>query len=153
MPSEQDLFRFGREAIISKSNSSSVQFLEMVQRLKSKWRSDQRSYILQIFSFDFNEIIERVLKKRLFVSTFNKYFIFCVPISDYDCFIGGKGFSSRFSQLLLFLPFLNNNNILWRSNNFSNSRRRERDNSIGTGNWQNHTNLSWPWPSTGMVLE
>ena len=106
VPSEQDLFRFGREAIISKSNSSSVQFLEMVQRLKSKWRSDQRSYILQIFSFDFNEIIERVLKKRLFVSPFNKYFIFCVPISDYDCFIGGKGFFFKILTTFTFFAVL-----------------------------------------------
>ena len=98
VPSEQDLFRFGREAIISKSSSSAVQFLEIERQRKSV--ENRRIENLQIISFDFAETVQRVLTKSGIL--FDSYIIFCVPLSDYDCFIGGKGFFQDYCNFSIF---------------------------------------------------
>ena len=94
VPSEEDFSRLGQEIIISKSTSTAMECRELKTLGPGIRPQDRIGATLEIISFDSNE------KSKKFLLAFEDVsaIIFCVPISDYDCFV--KSSESKFTIAL-----------------------------------------------------
>ena len=86
-PDEEVFFRLGQQIIISKPTSTAMECLELEFFDGTFSDGYYGGATMEIISFDGNG------KSKKCLSAFDRVsaIIFCVPISDYDCFINSSG--------------------------------------------------------------